>query len=75
MCFKSNFQKSRNVYKQIIYADLNEIRVGHSCKLLIENKMNISGICNESGFNNVSNFNEQFKKIKGISPSQYLKNR
>jgi AraC-like DNA-binding protein len=54
---------------------LNEIRVGHSCKLLIENKMNISGICYESGFNNLSNFNEQFKKIKGISPSKYLKNR
>jgi AraC-like DNA-binding protein len=54
---------------------LNEIRIGHSCKLLLENKMNISGICYESGFNNVSNFNEQFKNIKGISPSQYLKMR
>jgi len=54
---------------------LNEIRVGHACKLLLEDKMNISGICYESGFNNVSNFNEQFKKIKGVSPSQYLKMR
>lgn len=54
---------------------LNEIRVGHACKLLIENKMNISGICYESGFSNISNFNEQFKKIKGSSPSQYIKFR
>jgi AraC-like DNA-binding protein len=54
---------------------LNEIRIGHACKLLLENKMNISGICYESGFNNLSNFNEQFKKIKGISPSSYLRNR
>lgn len=54
---------------------LNEIRIGHACKLLIENKMNISGICHESGFSNISNFNEQFKKIKGISPSQYIKIR
>jgi AraC-like DNA-binding protein len=54
---------------------LNEIRVGHACKLLIENKMNISGICFESGFRNLSNFNEQFRKIKGISPSQYLRIR
>ena len=44
-------------------------------KLLLENKMNISGICYDSGFNNVSNFNEQFKKIKGVSPSTYIKNR
>ncbi|MBK6965228.1 MAG: AraC family transcriptional regulator [Bacteroidales bacterium] len=54
---------------------LNEIRIGHACKLLIENKMNISGICYESGFSNVSNFNEQFKKIKGYSPSQFIKHR
>jgi len=61
--------------KKSFHTVLNEIRVGHACKLLIENKMNISGICFESGFNNVSNFNEQFKKIKGITPSQYLRNR
>jgi AraC-like DNA-binding protein len=54
---------------------LNEIRVGHACKLLIENKMNISGICYESGFSNISNFNGQFKKIKGTTPSHYLKER
>ena len=61
--------------KKSFHTILNEIRVGHACRLLLENKMNISGICYESGFNNVSNFNEQFKKIKGISPSLYLKNR
>jgi AraC-like DNA-binding protein len=61
--------------KKSFHTVLNEIRVGHACKLLIEGKMNISGIGYESGFNNISNFNEQFKKLKGISPSQYLKNR
>ena len=61
--------------KKSFHTVLNEIRVGHACKLLIENKMNISGICFESGFNNVSNFNEQFKKIKGITPGQYVRNR
>jgi AraC-like DNA-binding protein len=54
---------------------LNEIRIGHACKLLIENKINISGICYESGFSNISNFNEQFKKIKGLTPSQFIKIR
>lgn len=57
------------------HTGLNEIRIGHACKLLIQNKMSISGVCFESGFSNVSNFNEQFKKIKGISPSHYLKIR
>jgi AraC-like DNA-binding protein len=54
---------------------LNEIRIGHACKLLIENKMNISGISYESGFSNLSNFNDQFKKIKGTTPSQFIKIR
>lgn len=50
---------------------LNEIRIGHACKLLIENELSISGICFESGFSNLSNFNEQFKMIKGVSPSRF----
>ncbi|GAA4314254.1 AraC family transcriptional regulator [Compostibacter hankyongensis] len=50
---------------------LNEIRVGYACRLLLEDRRNISQICYESGFNNVSNFNRQFKKIKGKSPIQY----
>jgi AraC-like DNA-binding protein len=61
--------------KKSFLSVLHEIRIGHACKLLIENKMNISGICYESGFSNISNFNEQFKKIKGTSPSQYIKMR
>jgi AraC-like DNA-binding protein len=61
--------------KKSFLSVLHEIRIGHACKLLLESKMNISGISYECGFNNVSNFNEQFKRIKGISPSQYIKSR
>lgn len=52
---------------------LNEIRVGYGCKLLLEEKSNITAVCYESGFNNVSNFNRQFKEIIGMSPSEYIK--
>jgi len=52
---------------------LNDVRIGYSCKLMIENKSDITTICFESGFNNISNFNRQFKKIKGMSPSKYIK--
>ncbi len=51
---------------------LNEIRIGYACKLLIEQKQNIASICYESGFNNVSNFNRQFKLIIKMSPSEYV---
>lgn len=51
---------------------LNEMRIGYACKLLIENNnMNVSQVCFESGFNNLTNFNIQFKKIKGISPQGF----
>jgi len=51
---------------------LNEIRVGHASKLLIENKnKNISQICFESGFNNLTNFYIQFHKLKNLSPMEF----
>ncbi|MEM6629410.1 MAG: AraC family transcriptional regulator [Bacteroidota bacterium] len=51
---------------------LNEIRVGYACKLLLEEQESITSIAYLSGFNNISNFNRQFKLIKGMSPSSYL---
>lgn len=50
---------------------LMEIRIGYSCKLLIEKKMNISQACYESGFNTLSNFNRQFKTVTQHSPLNY----
>ncbi|MGK6351494.1 AraC family transcriptional regulator [Parapedobacter sp. DT-150] len=50
---------------------LNEVRIGYACKLLVEENYNISQICYESGFNNMSNFNRQFKRITDKSPLQY----
>jgi AraC-like DNA-binding protein len=48
---------------------LNEIRIGYACKLLVENEnMNISQICFECGYNNLTNFIIQFKKLKNCPP-------
>lgn len=52
---------------------LNTVRVGHACKLLSDNKNNIVEVAYECGFNNLANFNRQFKKIKNITPSDYRK--
>lgn len=53
---------------------LIEVRISNACKMLRNTDYNISQICYESGFNNVSNFNRQFKKLIGMSPSGYKKN-
>lgn len=50
---------------------LIEIRVGHACKLLIENNMNVKQICYESGFHNFAGFHKYFKQITGKSPLNY----
>lgn len=50
---------------------VNEMRIGSASKLLIENNLSISQVCYESGFNHLSNFNRQFKKIKNMTPSEY----
>jgi AraC-like DNA-binding protein len=51
---------------------LSELRIGYACKLLLEGKNNIAAICYESGFQNISNFNRQFKIIKNCTPSDYV---
>jgi len=50
---------------------VNEVRVGHACKLLLESELNSTEICFASGFGNVSNFNRRFRKLKETTPSEY----
>jgi AraC-like DNA-binding protein len=70
----SAFSRSfKRVHRKTFSKYVNEIRIGYACKLLIENELNIAAVAYESGFNNLSNFNRQFKMIKKMSPSTYLK--
>lgn len=63
----------KNIHKNTFVKYINEVRIGYACKLLIENKYKISEACYEAGFNNISNFNRQFKILKNMAPSEYLK--
>lgn len=50
---------------------VNEYRLAHAAKLLHEKQISIAEVCFESGFNNFSHFNKQFKIYTGKSPSVY----
>lgn len=63
--FKKRTQKSFIQY-------LNEIRIGHACKLLIEGELQITTICYQSGFNTLTNFNRQFKSLMNMTPTKYM---
>ncbi|MBE7176291.1 MAG: helix-turn-helix domain-containing protein [Mucilaginibacter polytrichastri] len=48
-----------------------ELRVGHACGLLRQKELSVLEVCYESGFNNISYFNRQFKRQTGMAPLQY----
>ena len=52
---------------------LLDLRIGHACKLLIENKIDITQISIECGFNTITHFNRIFKRNTGLTPSEYKK--
>lgn len=53
---------------------VNEYRIAHASKHLIEEDKSIAEISFESGFNNISHFNKQFKLITGVTPRVYRQN-
>lgn len=62
------FKKSTN---KTLIQFVNELRIGYVKSKLMETRENISTICFESGFNNISNFYDHFYKITGKQPSQF----
>ncbi len=53
---------------------VNEVRLGHATRDLIESNKSVSEICFECGFNNISNFNRAFKKRQNCTPSEFREN-
>lgn len=56
-----------------IFEYLNKIKVEFACKLLMDPSLSILEVCLDSGFNNLSHFNKQFKKTTGMTPKEYRK--
>lgn len=60
-------QKTKKTFTQF----LNEIRIGHACKLIREEQYLISEAAYLSGYNSLSHFNNQFHIIKNESPTNF----
>jgi AraC-like DNA-binding protein len=50
---------------------VNRLRINLACQLLMSGELNITDICYQVGFNNLSNFNRQFLSLKYMSPSRW----
>lgn len=62
--FKKRTQKTFTAY-------VNNLRIAHASKLLIETDLSITQICFECGYNNLSYFNRQFHKFKEMQPKEF----
>ena len=56
-----------------VFEYLNRIKTEFACKLLMDPDLSILQVCMDSGFNNLSHFNKQFRKSNRITPSEYRK--
>ena len=54
-----------------IFEYLNKLKIEFACNLLMDKNLSIMDVGFDSGFNNMSHFNKQFKKITGLSPKDY----
>ena len=59
-------QTGKNISNYII-----EVRISMAARQLIDTNKNISEICYACGFTNISNFNRQFKRLKGKNPRDF----
>ncbi|KRE82523.1 hypothetical protein ASG89_14815 [Paenibacillus sp. Soil766] len=54
---------------------LHELRIRHACSLLISSDLPISQVAYESGFSSYPTFSRTFLRVKGITPSEYRKQK
>jgi AraC-like DNA-binding protein len=65
----SRFFKAKTGITFVDY--LNDIRLGHASRLLIDSTSPIAEIAQECGFTSLTNFNRIFKKRKGLVPKDF----
>jgi signal transduction histidine kinase/ligand-binding sensor domain-containing protein/CheY-like chemotaxis protein len=67
------YKKIKSICGQPPTAFIRFIRLRKAAKLLMESDHNITQVAFESGFNDLKYFREQFTKLFGLRPSDYVK--
>lgn len=75
MCVNPNYLSSKfnKEVKQSIASYLNEARIKESLHLLKISNISVAEVAEEVGFNDVNYFSKVFKKVMGVSPTDYRK--
>jgi AraC-like DNA-binding protein len=48
-----------------------QLRIGQACALLITTEQPVAYIASMTGYDNLANFNRQFKALKQITPREF----
>ncbi len=56
-----------------VFTYINDLKIGYSCKLLIETELTIDNIALQSGFNSTTFYNRKFKGKMQLTPRAYRK--
>jgi AraC-like DNA-binding protein len=66
-------QAVNRVHGMSVSQYVNNYRIAEACRLLAETEAPVTGIVFEAGFMTKSNFNREFLRVKGQSPTQWRK--
>jgi AraC-like DNA-binding protein len=66
--FRRNFQATTG-HRFVEF--VNRVRIGQACGMLYATDDQVTVICYQVGFQNLANFNRQFLKMKGMTPTAY----
>ena len=54
---------------------MNDLRLRHSCQLLLDTDFTLDVVAERSGFNSLSTFRRVFAKRMGMTPNAYRQSR
>lgn len=57
-----------------LFAYINEVRIDRACGLLKRSSMSVVEIAYAVGYNSLSFFNRYFRRLNGLSPTEYRRN-
>lgn len=66
-------QAVNRVHGMSVSQHVNNYRVAEACRLLLQTELPVTGIVFESGFMTKSNFNREFLRVTGQSPTMWRK--
>jgi AraC-like DNA-binding protein len=73
MSHSSLYKKIKSVSGGSVNAFVRFIRLRQVAELLINTEKNVNEAAMESGFNDLKYFREQFHKLFGVTPSEYIR--